>query len=192
MFIVFDTETAGKPKDYKAPMRELDNWPRVSQLAWAVYNTGGVMISQRSHLIKPDGWVIPTEKFFTDNNMSTERCEREGLPMLDILSSLLTDIQFCEYLVAHNLQFDYNVLGAEMLRYGVKSGKRLKLICTMAESTDYCKLPGTKYGFKWPSLAELHNKLFACNFDGAHDAMADVLACGKCFFELKEKGIITL
>lgn len=192
MYLVFDTETTGKPKDYKARMSDINNWPRVSQLAWAVYSPDGVILVKRSQLIKPDGWVIPTEKFFIDNNMSTERCEKEGIPILHVLSQLIANIKECEYLVAHNLQFDYNVLGAEMLRYGVKSDKRLKLICTMEESTEYCQLRGPKFGFKWPSLAELHNKLFACGFDGAHDAMADVLACGKCLFGLKEKGVITL
>lgn len=49
------------------------------------------------------------------------------------------------------------------------------------------------YGrFKWPKLIELHRKLFGTGFDDAHDALADVKACGKCFFEMKRRGIIKL
>ena len=62
-------------------------------------------------------------------------------------------------------------------------------ICTMEMSTDYCELPGP-YGYKWPSLSELHYKLFNEYFDEAHDAAVDVRACANCFFELKDRGII--
>jgi len=43
---------------------------------------------------------------------------------------------------------------------------------------------------KWAKLIELHKKLFGVEFDGQHDAKYDVAACMKCFFELKERGII--
>jgi DNA polymerase III epsilon subunit-like protein len=59
----------------------------------------------------------------------------------------------------------------------------------MQESTAFCKIPGP-YGYKWPKLMELHQKLFNEGFDGAHDAMNDVLACGRSFFELQRLGVI--
>jgi hypothetical protein len=33
-------------------------------------------------------------------------------------------------------------------------------------------------------------KLFGTTFSGAHDAMSDVEATKKCFYELKKKGIL--
>lgn len=65
----------------------------------------------------------------------------------------------------------------------------LTLPCTMQASTNLCKIPGP-YGFKYPTLQELHKHLFEVGFDGAHDAMVDVLACAKCFFELERMGSI--
>lgn len=59
----------------------------------------------------------------------------------------------------------------------------------MESSTDYCKLPGP-YGYKWPSLSELHYKLFNHNFEEAHNANIDVKACAKCFFKLKSEGVL--
>ena len=38
MYIVFDTETTGLPKKYNAPFTDTDNWPRMVQLAWIVYD----------------------------------------------------------------------------------------------------------------------------------------------------------
>ena len=29
MYIVFDTETTGLPKDFSAPITDFDNWPRI-------------------------------------------------------------------------------------------------------------------------------------------------------------------
>lgn len=61
--------------------------------------------------------------------------------------------------------------------------------CTMKSATDYCKLPGKK-GFKAPRLSELHQVLFGTDFDHAHNALADVEATARCFWELKKRGVI--
>ena len=37
---------------------------------------------------------------------------------------------------------------------------------------------------------ELHQKLFGCDFDNAHDSSADIAATEKCFWELKKRGIL--
>lgn len=33
MYLFFDTETTGLPKNWKAPVSDLNNWPRLVQLA---------------------------------------------------------------------------------------------------------------------------------------------------------------
>ena len=66
-----------------------------------------------------------------------------------------------------------------------------KGICTMLSSVDYCALPG-RYGYKWPSLSELHIKLFNKDFENAHDAMSDISATADCFFELEQRSVINL
>jgi DNA polymerase III epsilon subunit-like protein len=191
MYLFFDTETNGKPLDYKAPMNNVNNWPRVAQLAWAKYSPLGDIIKERSYLIKPDGWVIPKEKFFIDNGMSTERNEMLGEPVASVLSIFIEDMQDCEVLVAHNMTFDYNILGAEMIRAKMRSEKKLLRVCTMESTTNFCALPGGYKGsFKWPKLEELHEKLFGCKFDNAHDAMGDVKATADSFFECLKRGII--
>jgi len=34
MYLFFDTETTGLPRNYKAPATDLANWPRLVQIAW--------------------------------------------------------------------------------------------------------------------------------------------------------------
>jgi DNA polymerase III epsilon subunit-like protein len=59
----------------------------------------------------------------------------------------------------------------------------------MQSSTDFCRLPG-RYGFKWPTLQELHGILFGEPMEGAHRALSDVRACARCYGELKRKGLV--
>ena len=205
MYLFFDTETTGTPKDYKAPISNVDNWPRITQLAYVICNEQGEIESKVSSIILPDGWTIPTKdeliaqgnknpNFFIDNNMSTERCFREGKPLPSLIDEFLFLANDCKFIIAHNISFDWKVLGAELIRYNKTQAAILndmKRICTMMSSTKHCQLPGA-YGFKWPKLEELHRVLFSSDFDGAHDALADVLITAKCFFELKKLGVIEL
>ena len=34
MYLFFDTETTGLPRNWKAPVTHLNNWPRMIQIAW--------------------------------------------------------------------------------------------------------------------------------------------------------------
>jgi DNA polymerase III subunit epsilon len=60
----------------------------------------------------------------------------------------------------------------------------------MQAATSYCQIP-EPYGYKWPTLEELHKKLFNQPFAGAHQALADVRACVRCYFELKQRNVLT-
>jgi DNA polymerase III subunit epsilon len=110
---------------------------------------------------------------------------QHGVALEAVLAAVASDITQTSVLIAHNMQFDEKILGAEFLRAGrpnvVESKTRR---CTMQESTDYCRLP-SPYGYKWPTLPELHMLLFGTSFGGAHQALADVRACARCYFELK-------
>lgn len=191
-FLFFDCETTGKPKDYKASYEDVDNWPRVTQLAWMLCDEKGEILDQRQNLIWPDGWEIPEEPFFVENNMSTARCADEGQPIYEELVLLLAAKNQADFLVAHNLNFDHRVVWAEFIRAGIPPRSGMTKICTMMKSTKYCALPNPRgYGApKWPTLTELHNKLFEKDFEGAHDAMDDVIAMKNCFFKLVELGVI--
>lgn len=190
MYLFFDTETTGLPKNWKARMSDLDNWPRVIQLAWAIYDSKCELVSEHKYLISPDGWEVPVEPFWIENGFSTEICLSDGHNINEVLDSFLLSYDTCSYIISHNMEFDYNVLGSEMLRYKKKAQKKLVKICTKEVGTDFCNLPGAYNKPKWPKLSELHQKLFNESFPGAHDALADVKATARCFFGLKERGII--
>jgi DNA polymerase III epsilon subunit-like protein len=191
--LFFDTETTGKPIDYKASYEDVNNWPRVTQIAWLLCDETGETLTAFQSLVKPNGWEIPKEEFFIKNNMSTERCEEEGRSIESILEFLYDYKQQADFLVAHNLSFDHRVLWAEFIRAGMEPRKGMNKICTMMKSTNVCKLPAPNgRGYKWPKLEELYRFLFNKEMEGAHDAMADITATKDCFFELVKRNFITL
>lgn len=191
MTIVFDTETNGVPRDYKASPTAVDNWPRVVQLAWAVYNDEGAIVRGFQHVIRPDGWEIP-ESVVAVHGITLDRAMTVGIPAADAILKFISDYEQCQTIVAHNIGFDYPVLACEFIRYGLRANRRIEnQVCTMLSTIDFCALPGKYRGqYKWPKLMELYEILFNERFDGAHDAMNDVKACGRAYFELKRRGII--
>ena len=77
MFLTFDSETTGLPKNFKAPLSDSDNWPRLVQLAWQINDNKGKLKSNKSYIIKPQGFTIPynSEKV---HGISTEIALKEG------------------------------------------------------------------------------------------------------------------
>lgn len=189
--LFFDTETNGLPIDYKASYTDVNNWPRVIQLAWLLADEQGNILRSSSNLVFPDGWQVPVEKFWIDNGHSTERCADQGFPIDSLLAEFYAAKMEADVLVAHNLNFDHRIVWAEFIRAGLQPKSGMHKICTMMKSTNVCKIPGSR-GYKWPKLEELHRFLFDKDFDGAHDALADVMATKDCFFKLVELGHIQL
>ena len=188
-YLFFDTETTGVPKDYKAPASNISNWPRLVQLGWILTDESGNEISSGNEIIKPEGFVIPADASRI-HGITTEVALREGKPLRQVLQSFLKYTDGIKCFVGHNVSFDQRVVGAELHRLGIADTvSTARSLDTMIASTDLCKIPGT-YGYKWPKLIELHRKLFGCDFEDAHDAMADITATKKCFFEMRRRGLI--
>ena len=181
--LFFDTETIGLPANYKAPYTDTDNWPRMLQIAWTV-ERDGILLGQREYIVYPDKFTVP-ENITKLTRISQERAENEGFDIFNILDDFTAACLLVDKVVAHNYNFDYNVLGAEYERRKEKFPLvDFPSIDTMLTTTAFCKLPG-KYGFKWPKLQELHVALFGEEFAEAHDALADIKAMSKCYWELE-------
>lgn len=185
MYLVFDVETNGFPKKDSSGMLIQ---PRITQLAWLMLDSKMNEMTYRCDLIKPDGWEIPKEQFFIDNGHSTERNMELGIPIEEAVKEFVWALDNCEVMIAHNASFDIPVVASEMNFVGMRSKKKLQKICTMKSTIEFVGITNSK-GFKWPTLTELHTKLFNEGFDGSHDALADVRATARCFSELKKRDL---
>ncbi len=189
MYLFFDTETTGLPRNWKAPVTDLDNWPRLVQLAYLQFDKNGNKILGGDFIIKPEGFTIPAD-VSRIHGISHEKAVNEGVLLKDVLQNFQSLIEESEVLVAHNMSFDEKIAGAEFLRTGMPNTIPSKQkICTMLSTTNFCAINGP-YGYKWPKLSELHYKLFKTGFEEAHNAAVDINATAKCFWELKRLGKI--
>lgn len=193
-YLIFDTETNGLPSNYKAHYSDVDNWPRIVQLAFVVANSQGEIMEEYCQIIKPVGFTIPQGMI---HGISHEQALEEGISIEQALAeftSVLIEHDKSLTLVAHNINFDRPIVAAELCRIQDPQTARyfhtyLPQHCTMLASVNFCAIrQNGKY--KWPKLQELYFRLFGEEFDGAHDAGADVRATARCFFELKKLGVI--
>jgi len=193
MYIIFDTETTGLPKSWKAPITDTDNWPRCVQIAWQLHDQYGALIEHRDFLIKPDGFNIPYDAERI-HGISTRLAEEKGTPLETVLDHFNEALEKADFVVGQNVGFDINIMGCEYHRLGIETSlAQLNLLDTCTESTaNLCQLPGGRGGkFKLPTLTELHQHLFYSPFSEAHNATADVEATARCFLELVRRGHYT-
>ncbi len=186
MFLVFDTETTGLPKRWDAPISDHENWPRCIQIAWQLHDASGACMDHKDYIISPDGFDIPFESEQI-HGISTALAEKLGTPIDTVLADFMHALSQTQYVVGHNVNFDVNIIGAELDRLGLDTTvAALPVLDTCTEHTaTLCQLPGGRGGkFKLPTLSELYKHLFDDRFDQAHNATADVEATARAFFEL--------
>ena len=193
MYLIFDTETTGLPKDFKAPVTDTDNWPRMVQIAWQLHDDMGNLIEHQDYLIKPEGFNIP---FISQNihGISTELAMAEGHDLTEVLQKFNEVLQKADFIVGHNISFDQKIVGAEFYRKQINNSLLQKdMLDTMTEKTAHlCQIPSKKGNrFKYPSLGELYTFLFHEQFVEAHNATADVEATTRAFLELIRRGVFT-
>ncbi|SEL57324.1 DNA polymerase III, alpha subunit [Maribacter orientalis] len=189
MYLIFDTETTGLPKNWNALYTDTDNWPRCIQIAWQLHDDMGKLIEHQDYLVKPDGFTIPFDAEQI-HGISTELAEQKGIQLAEVLEKFNIAMSKTKFIVGQNVKFDLNIMGAEFHRLSVENPlQELPVLDTCTEHTaKLCQIPGGRGGkFKLPTLTELHQYLFGEPFGEAHNATADVEATTRCFLELVRK-----
>ena len=184
---VFDTETTGLPSS----SLDLDRQPYVCQFGAVIYDCDGEKLTEIrriNELIKP-AVSIPQECTFIHG--LTDEMVANSPSFAQLADMIVEAFHEADVAVAHNLSFDEQILGFELERLGYgKDFLPEQRFDTMKSTRELCRLPGRRPGrFKSPKLIELHQHLFSAGFEGAHDAMGDVLATGRCLGALLQQGI---
>lgn len=193
MYLIFDTETTGLPRDWNAPITDLGNWPRAVQIAWQLHDDMGNLVEAKDFLIKPIGFDIPYDAERV-HGISTQLAMEEGAYLEDVIAEFNVALEQASFVVGQNIGFDLKIMGAEFLRLDIPTRMHdLPVLDTCTETTaEMCKIPGGRGGkFKLPTLTELHQFLFNVPFGEAHNATADVEATTRCFFELIRREVFT-
>lgn len=182
--LIFDTETTGKAL-FGSPPND-PRQPRLCQLACALYDDGGIPIARVALLVRPDGWQVPNEAQSIHGH-STDKLNRYGVPIGTTIRLFQHLAQSADIIVAFNIDFDRLIIRSEIARFQKLSTDPFdhRCRCAMLEAKDHCKLPGQYGDFKWPKLSEAHQHFFGKPHDGAHDALADVDATARVWFEMR-------
>lgn len=190
MYLIFDTETTGLPDDWNAPPSDTENWKRIVQLSWCVLDENGKLKHTHDYIIKPIGFTIPRAASKI-HGITYEKALKKGVPFEAVFMMFINDLAICNIIVGHNLQFDVNMVLSECYRHNLPTNifDKKQKVCTMKSTVDLLKIKNS-YGYKYPTLQELHKYLFGKGFDGAHNSLEDVKATANCFYMLKKLKLI--
>ena len=183
--LIFDTETVGLVQ--RSLPSSHPSQPDVVQLAAALVDEKGEIRARFCTLVIPTVAIHPKAQEI--HGISRELTERYGVTRRSALQSFHALVKQADFFVAHNLAFDAQVMQTMYHREGVGDPPSFKNgYCTMLNSVETCRIPhpNGRSGYKWPKLIEAYEILVdPKGFAGAHDALADVIACYEVFKRLR-------
>lgn len=188
MELFFDTETSGIYRFKES--YESTNQPWVVQLGMILSNKDKIF-AEINLILKSFGRKIEPGAIAV-HGISSETADSVGVEPT-VAYGLFTDMcRKASRIICHNTEFDINIMKAAFFAEGLEHTdyifNRGKHFCTMKTTTHLCKIPGYRGSYKWPKLIELYEFLFNERFEDAHDALADVRATRRCYYELINRG----
>ena len=182
---VFDCETTGLvPKD-KITKENVSYFPHIVQMSWIMYDLdSNETLKEKDFIVT---CAIPITNSFIHH--ITDDISSKGIPLECVVNEFLDDTLDADLIVAHNLSFDSKMIETTLFRLGRTSDyndfKKIPSHCTMMSNIKFCGLKN-KFGLKFPKLVELYVKLFNEPFQNAHNSLADVKTCLKCYLKLNQ------
>ena len=189
MELFFDTETSGLAK-MKQPI-DHPGQPWIIQLALILSDEDKVhasisfMIQSNNRDMNPHAFKV--------HQITNELADQLGFKEITAAKLFNHYMRLADIIIAHNIKFDDILIRGLLHRTGftedLMAYESKPTFCTMDSSTELCQLPGRYGKFKWPKLSELYMFLFGEEIEDAHDALIDVTATRRCYYELLERGI---
>jgi len=208
--MIFDVETTGLlPRDRTGiPLTEL---PHILQISFVIFDTQywRVVKSVDFHINVPS--TVEISPLITElTGITREKCD-SGTTILNALLEFQKEYMLCNMIVAHNIQFDREMIRVEMERnreqiltfdtnmiFNAEYEKSVnkEIYCTMQMGRNVCKIESlTKTGktyFKSPKLIELYEHLFGMSPKDLHNSLVDTYVCLRCFVKLRFKFDLSL
>lgn len=157
--LLFDTETTGLPVSRASAKEGPNNWPHIVSISWILLDADTNTILKKVYrIVKPQNWTIP-EDSYRIHGITTEYATQNGVSLKSVMDEFRAER--CDVLIAHNMDFDYNVIinAIQWDLYERFIPFKQKQFCSMKLSKSLCKIP-SKYGYKSPKLSELYKFVF--------------------------------
>ncbi len=189
--LFYDTETTGLVKDFDKPYTEANNYPRLVQLAYKMYDWQSsdhkTLIASGNFIVRPT-FEIP-EDAVKIHGITFDMAYQKGFDINFVLQSFHNFLRMADRVVCHNIVFDDGVMGQEYClnwRTDVMAYHRSKQYCTKIQGKEICMIPDEKGGWKYPKLKEMYFHFFQSSFENQHSAMADTKALVKCYSQIEK------
>lgn len=194
--IVFlDTETTGLPKErWLSALQKPNNWPDIVSVAWSVYNNQGQPEHEEYHIIQPESWEIPEESTKI-HGITKDIALARGELLSETLLTLAEHLKAADLVVAHNLEFDRNVLfNAYKWRMDTEPTQfwPTSEFCSMTAAEPELKIPfstlklpyKSSRKYKSPKLDELYLATFnSLPQKAAHNSQRDVQVLAEIYWK---------
>lgn len=204
--LVFDVETSGLLNKEKP----IEKQPFILQMSYLIYDiVHQKCIKAVDSYIQVDPSVIITPEITKINHCTRDKCDN-GVPITKMLVDFYQDVHSVENVIAHNFDFDSNMVRLEFQRnwhelkditpHGLQlfdphylRSEGITRLCTMLDTTKMVKAPHKNPkpdderngNFKWPTLIELNVHLFGKVPENMHNSAFDVLATIRAFMKYK-------
>ena len=182
MILFLDTETTGLPKSRNAPPEVTDMWPRMVSVAWISSLPSDTECEE--HIIKPDGYTIPTAASNV-HGITTKHAMENGKDIETVMQVLADKLKDCSHIACYNVQFDKSVLLSEAHRMQnwtlVNLLKGIKWYCVMKRVKNHLSLKN------YIKLSVAHGMICCEMTDKTyeyHNAGDDVLATRDIMFSI--------
>lgn len=175
--LIIDVETTGLPCKRNCDYRDLQQYSsaRIVQMSMMLCNQACEELVLKDFIVKADGFTIENSHI---HGITQEISERDGLLFPEVAAELWYMLMQASQIVAHNADFDVNVIKSELFRYGMNDMIDLieskTVVCTMKKTMHMVNVQG-RYGVKFPSLAELYMYTFGEPITNAHNSKYDVI-----------------
>lgn len=167
------------------------NKQRAIQIAWIISN------KHLDYLYSKKFYIKGATEINTDfhKNITIEKLEKEGEDPYKVLNLFLSEIKKViktdGKIIAHNIDFDINILFNELTILDIPYDRNEILnacFCTKKNSINVCKLlPKINGQYKFPKLSELYQFLFKRLPEvELHDAFNDTHILFRCYKKLKK------
>jgi len=162
--VIFDTGTTGLTLPI---VSSIDMQPRIIEIGLIIVEDGKIT-STYEQLIKPCNIKI-TPKITRITGIKDKDIADKPF-FEDIYKTVMLKISDCDYLIAHNANFDSSMINFELMRIGHDEEciSTDRLICTAQE---YAPLFG-----KRPTLKALYERIMCKRLSQTHRALDDVMA----------------
>jgi DNA polymerase III epsilon subunit-like protein len=190
----------------------LEQWPHIVQFSYVIYDNISNTLEINDNIIKiPDNIDIPEESIAI-HGITKKMTKQYGVTLNEAFQKFFQYVEMADYIIGHNIDFDINMVRVELLREIYKSNDELifhkieeseeiqlwkeylnelqnkeNIVCTMKTNTDFCNITAvSKYGkpyIKFPTLNQLHHKLFSTEPKMLHDSCVDILVTLRCYMK---------